>query len=224
MICPKEVNGFTPTLNNMGYMCATLDEIATFILANGGDVYSNPQISERLQELQITRKTLYDSLIAMYKKKSTDIQDDKFEIENGVKMIRIINDELQSMKKKIEDEQTDQQYQKRLTEVENYEQKRYRFLLNLLKIATYMIIAVIIIMIAQWLILPEPIAVFLYIIALSIGSISIIFRLYDMNIRNNLNFDKYDWTINNTFKEETYVPVETDNVITSTSKKNKCVP
>ena len=38
------------------YPCATLDEIATFILANGGDVYSNPQISERLQELQITRK------------------------------------------------------------------------------------------------------------------------------------------------------------------------
>ena len=38
------------------FPCATLDEIATFILANGGEVYSNPQISERLKELQITRK------------------------------------------------------------------------------------------------------------------------------------------------------------------------
>lgn len=38
------------------FPCATLDKMATFILANGGDVYLNEQISERLKELQITRK------------------------------------------------------------------------------------------------------------------------------------------------------------------------
>lgn len=194
---------------------------------NSAPVYDNQEknnVVEQIRKLQTTRSTLYDSLISMYKQKTSAIQNDNFEIENGVKMINIINDELQYMKSKIDTEEMNQEYKKRTTEVENYEQKRYRFILNLLKIFVYMVIAVIVIMVAHKLILPDPIAVFLYIIALSIGSISIVFRIYDMSIRNNLYFDKYDWNINDNYEEGKYVPIETDNVITSTSKKNKCIP
>ena len=192
---------------------------------NAAPLYDNQEkknVVEQIRKLQTTRSTLYDSLISMYKKKTSVVQDDKFEIENGVKMINIINDELQYMKSKINTEEMNQEYKKRTTKIENYEQKRYRIILNLLKICTYMIIAVIVIMIAQKFILPDSFAVFLYIIALSIGSISIVFRLYDMSIRNNIYFDKYDWNINDNYEEGKYVPIETDNIITSTSKKNKC--
>lgn len=217
----KVVNAIHVVQQNEKYLYNRVSQI------NADPVYDNQEknnVVEQIRKLQTARSTLYDSLISMYKQKTNDIHDDNFEIENGVKMINIINGELQDMKSKIDTEEMDQEFKKRTTEVENYEQKRYRFILNLLKIFVYMIIAVIVIMIAQKLILPDPIAVFLYIIALSIGSISIVFRIYDMNTRNNLYFDKYDWNINDNYEEAKYVPVETDNVITSTSKKNKCVP
>ena len=38
------------------YPAATLDQIAIFIYGNGGDIYTRPQISDRCQELDLTRK------------------------------------------------------------------------------------------------------------------------------------------------------------------------
>lgn len=216
----KVVNAIHSVQQNEKYLYNRVSQI------NSDPVYDHQEkknVIEQIRKLQTTRSTLYDSLISMYKKKTSVIEDDNFEIENGVKMINIINDELKYMKSKIDAEEMNQEHKKRTTEVENYEQKRYRFILNLLKIFTYMIVAVIVIMVAQTLILPDPIAVFLYIIVLSIGIISIVFRIYDMSIRNNIYFDKYDWNINNNYEEGKYVPIETDNIITSTSKKNKCV-
>mmetsp|Transcript_10883 Transcript_10883/g.12613 ORF Transcript_10883/g.12613 Transcript_10883/m.12613 type:complete len:136 (-) Transcript_10883:399-806(-) len=38
------------------YPNALADELATFIVANGGDVYSREQVSDRCEEINITRK------------------------------------------------------------------------------------------------------------------------------------------------------------------------
>jgi len=38
------------------YPEASSDEIAIFILSNGGDIYSCPQITDRCSELELTRK------------------------------------------------------------------------------------------------------------------------------------------------------------------------
>jgi hypothetical protein len=211
------INAIHSIQQNEKYMYERIAKI------NSAPVYDSQEkqnIIDQLKSLQVTRNSLYSTLVDMYKNKSNSIKEDEFELKNGVKMVKMMNEELDTIKDNIDRLEADEQKKERVTQMKNYEQKKYRFILNLIKIVAYLFVSILVIIICQYFFLPQPIAVFLYVIVVSIGSISIFYRLYDMNMRNNINFDKYDWSYNKKLDEEQYVPIETDNM--NSKKKTKC--
>lgn len=212
------INAIHSIQQNEKYMYDRISKI------NAAPVYDSQEkqnVIDQLKQLQVTRNTLYNTLMDMYKNKSNTMKEDNFELKNGVKMVKMLNEELDTIKDNIDKLEADEQKKERVTQIKNYEQKKYRFILNLLKIVAYLFLSIFVIVLCQYFFLPQPIAVFLYIIVVSIGMVSILYRLYDMNMRNNINFDKYDWSYNEKLDEEQYVPIETDNNIVLSNKK-KC--
>lgn len=212
------INAIHSIQQNEKYMYDRISKI------NSAPVYDNQEkqnVIDQLKQLQVTRNTLYKTLMDMYKTKSNSIKEDNFELKNGVKMVKMLNEELDTIKDNIDKLEAEEQKKERVTQMKNYEQKKYRFILNLLKIVAYLFASILVIVLCQYFFLPQPIAVFLYIIVVSLGMVSILYRLYDMNVRNSINFDKYDWSYNENLDEEQYVPIETDNNIVLSNKK-KC--
>jgi len=211
------INAIHSIQQNEKYMYDRISQI------NSAPVYDGQEkknIIYQIKKLQVTRNTLYTTLMNMYVDKSNGIKEDTFELKNGVKMVKMLNEELDSIKNTIDEFESNEQKKERITQIRNYEQKKYRFILNLLKITAYLFASILGIILCQYFFLPQQIAVVLYIIVISVGIISIVYRLYDMNMRNNINFDKYDWSYNQKLDE--YVPVETDNTINNANKKAKC--
>jgi hypothetical protein len=187
------------------------------------DSQEKQNVIEQIRKMQITRKALYASLIEKYNQKNQTIEENEFEIKNGVKMVHMVNEELDQIKNEIDEMDMVENQKERMTQVKNYEWKRYHSILNVLKLVAYVLVSITVIMFLQWTILPSSIAWFLYTIILSIGLISIIYRIYDIRLRNNMYFDKYDFIYNPKIHENDsshYTPIETENNINqSTSKK-----
>lgn len=199
------------------------DRIRQINMAPVFDSQEKQNVIEQIRKMQLTRKALYTSLIEKYNQTNKVIEENEFEIKNGVKMIHMINEELDQIKNEIDEMDMIENRKERMTQVKNYEWKRYHSILNVLKIVAYILLSTTVTMFLQWTILPSSIAWFLYTMIISIGLISILYRIYDMNMRNNIYFDKYDFTYNPKIHESDnshYTPIETEHAINQlTSKK-----
>lgn len=203
---------------NERYMYDRIRQINT---APGFDIQEKNNIINQIRKMQLTRKALYTSLIEKYNQRNKALEGNEFELKNGVKMVRMVNEELDQIKNEIDEMDMIENRKERMTQVRNYQWKRYHSILNVLKIVAYLLLSIAVIMFLQWIVLPSSIAWFMYTIVTSIGIGTIIYRIYDMNMRNNIYFDKYDFTYNPKIHENsTYTPIETENTINqSTSKK-----
>lgn len=198
------------------------DRIRQINMAPVFDSQEKWNVLEQIRKMQITRKALYTSLIEKYNQRNKVIDENEFEIKNGMKMVHMVNEELEQIKNEINEMEMVENRKERMTQVKNYEWKRYHYILNILKIVAYILLSITVIMFLQWIILPSSIAWFSYATILSIGFISIIYRIYDMSLRNNMYFDKYDFTYNPKIHEHEnskYTPVETENIINQSMSK-----
>lgn len=207
------IKSITSIQNNEKYLYERLRSIQNSNIPNDIEIV---KIKKNLGELRKIRKTLYDSLKRMYNRFSNDISHHS-DVKNGVIMVDMINEEIQQMENNLNTLRIRKQNNQRLASIKNYEQKRYKSRIELLKLIVYMLVALIFVFILQRIILPYSVAQLLYIIILSIGIIYILYKVYDMNMRDNFDYDKYDWKI----KAEMITPEKYNDIASKRNSKYK---
>jgi hypothetical protein len=111
---------------------------------------------------------------------------------------KIINDETENNNKSLESVENEKNNKMRLVEINSYYEKKYSEQIKIMKI----IIVTCVLSLILWLIdsrqfLPIPSFIFAILISVSItiGSITVFYKCYDLFMRNNIDYDQFDFDI-----------------------------
>lgn len=91
---------------------------------------------------------------------------------------------------------------KRMIEIGRYEQRRYEVRIDLMKYIGVAIAALFVIQLAKRYFLPQSAATGLTIAVVVVISIKIIYSVYDMYIRDSINYDQYRHFTNDALLEK----------------------
>ena len=167
------------------------------IRSNNPLVEDNQQINDILNQInQLTevRVNLYKQLKEKYQLSEQLIQDDDEILANHIAMIKIVEQQLNQMKENIQNIKTNKSNQVRMIQLSNYEFDRYEAHKKVMRIifVVFLIIAICSILLKQG-ILPSPIATGIIGIVLIIGLGYGIKQVFDLQSRNNFNYNQYDF-------------------------------
>lgn len=111
---------------------------------------------------------------------------------------KIIKEETQNNNKSLESVENEKNNKMRLVEINSYYEKKYSDQIKIMKI----IIVTCVVSLILWLIdssqfLPIPSFIFTILISVSIaiGSITVFYKCYDLFMRNNIDYDQFDFDI-----------------------------
>lgn len=167
-------------------------------------------IIKNLESIQSVRMNLYNNMKLLYNENTADFEASTYDATSGNKMVEMVNNEIDEMKHELGSLKIRKQNQDKLAEIKQYKKKRTEHIYEIIKFVTYCFLGIIVIMFLRTLFLPATIAQYAYIGILSFCIIKVIFQLYDMSMRDNFYYDRYDWPTN---KEQLKVDPNDANVI-----------
>ena len=149
------------------------------------DKNEKQQIIDNIKNLQTTRNTLYDILKQKHKKPDT----------NEIEMIDFMNREISNMEHNLSTLEAYKQQQYRLITDKNYKRNVYLGQINILKITILILGILIVNEILRILIIPNIVSLTLRYLTIVLGGAYIAYQAYDMNLRNNFYYEKYEWNV-----------------------------
>ena len=176
------------------YMFKNLEKLA----AGGSDNKAQEQaIVSKINELKNVRTGLLKQLSSLYTDKQTELNDERSNYSSTLTQIGIIEDELDRARKNVGIMETNRDNKLRMAQLYEYERKRYGAYTDLMK---YIVYGCLVILACVLLIRYNPIPIIpthLYsgLIVLTIVVVIVLLgrKIVDINSRNNLNFDQYDF-------------------------------
>ena len=144
-------------------------------------------------------------------------------------MISLLEEEVKQMRHNVKSMNQRKLNKKRLIQIYDYEKSKYYAKIEVLKVIAYTMLAVLFVFILKRLILPKTIAMGLASIIIAIGMIYVIYKMYDISIRDPLHFNKYFQPIDATLIQKevdasynTANNIVSDDVQISNLNKSKC--
>ena len=144
-------------------------------------------------------------------------------------MISLLEEEVKQMRHNVKSMNQRKLNKKRLIQIYDYEKSKYYAKIEVLKVIAYTMLAVLFVFILKRLILPKTIAMGLASIIIAIGIIYVIYKMYDISIRDPLHFNKYFQPIDATLIQKevdasynTANNIVSDDVQISNLNKSKC--
>lgn len=154
------------------------------------------KIIARIEDVKKLRAAQNAALTELYSEKIQDAQDSSASLSSGVTMVQMVDEEIKQLENNLQTLKQRKRNKERMAEIGNYEQKRYAFRIEFLRICTYTLVACFVILALQKLFLPEKAASVLFVIVLSIAGIKLGHMIYDGYMRDGFYFDKYNWPTN----------------------------
>lgn len=154
------------------------------------------EILKNIKDLKKVREGLMDSLKDLYSEYSRDVNNSSVEVTSGVTMVKMVDEEIKQLEHNLNTLRQRKRNQERMAEVGNYEQKRYAFRIQFLRVCTYALVGCFAVMALQRLFLPVKAAMAGYVIVLSLAGIKLGHMIYDGYMRDAFYFDKYNWPTN----------------------------
>lgn len=180
-------DSITSIFNNENYLLNRLNSLKSAPNMHQVEI-SN--IEKRLQELQTSREALTKILYKAYGDNSDELDGDKT-IKNKAMVIGLLDEEMKQMKYNLKSMNQTKLNKKRLIQIYNYEKSKYYAKIEVLKLIGYTMLGVLLVFILKRLILPHTIAMGLASVIIAIGTIYVLYKMYDISIRDPLHFDKY---------------------------------
>jgi hypothetical protein len=155
------------------------------------------QIFDEINKLSEERIKFYNQLNEKYielKNKNLDLTKENAE---SLIITDIIESQLDEHKKKLEQSNIDNENKKRLIQVNTYYSTKYREWNKVMKLIIFICIPLLIVSILKKKqLIPDKISMGLLFGILVFGGIYILYRISDLLIRDNFNFDEYKMPMN----------------------------
>ncbi len=155
------------------------------------------KIINQIDSLYQIRVNMLKDLTIMYNNLHTNISDSKINLNDQKNITNIINNELQNATKKLDNLINEKNNKLRMTEINIYHGKKYNDHVKIMKILLITFICVLIIKYIsnnELLPIPENILIILISFIIFYGGLKIILLTIDISKRNNINYDKYNWS------------------------------
>jgi len=153
-------------------------------------------ILNKINELSELRINLYKTLsnVNNYAKNNLDMSVSTFSHQENA--IRVVENELNKLKGRLDDLKDEKNNKIRLVEINNYYSDKYYEYSQLMKVVIYTLLPIIILnIIYKYGILPYNIFIMIVILISIIGSYYFWTRFSTILIRDNMNYNKFDWGI-----------------------------
>jgi len=179
-------------------------------------------IINKINEVSTMRINLFNTLTSSYSFYQSNVTSSNSVLNNQIMALNIANEQLNSLKTRLNKIMNKNINNRRLIEINTYYGKQYDAYSSVMKYILYICVPILILSIlSNKNIIPENIYNLLVIIILIIGFIIVIRKVADISLRDNMNFDEYQWSFNPSF-----TPGSSTNTNASTdtsSKSNLCV-
>jgi hypothetical protein len=148
----------------------------------------------KINEVSIIRINLFNSLISTYSFYENNVLTSQTVLNNQITALKLADDELKFLKIRMNEILGENKKNRRLIQINTYYGKQYDAYASVMKYILLFCIPILILSIlANKKIIPENIYNGLVIFILVISFIIIIFKLWDISLRDNMNFDEYNW-------------------------------
>jgi hypothetical protein len=161
------------------------------------DNKSRQPIYNDIEILTNNRITLYNTLNDNYKLLKQQKLDLKKDTAGELIITDIIENDLNTNKQNLEKKVSDKTNKQRLIQINTYYSKQFREWSKVIKLLILIIIPLLIIVIIKKKnIIPDKISNIIIMFILSVGGIYIMYRVVDLLLRDNINFDEYYMPMN----------------------------
>jgi len=162
--------------------------------ANGVALAKQQATITKINELSQMRMTMFEELDAMYKGVQGRVAQSRVDLVDQLVVTGVVEKELNAAKARLNAMNTDKHNKMRMVEINTYYSQKYRAQSSLMKaIIAISLVFLILIVVAKKGWVPENIMNGIIGVWTVLCAIYLIRRVYDLNSRNNMNFDEYDW-------------------------------
>ena len=152
------------------------------------------RIMDEMDKNEAIRSNLLKSIGSASVVSNQLVSNKKDESNNRKLLLQVANEELNAARSIMEETKQNQLDKRRMIEINTYYGKRFMAQAGVMKIFIYMCVPVLILAIlANMGFLPNYIAGFLIVAAIVVGFIYIYYAMDDINRRDAMNFDEYEW-------------------------------
>jgi hypothetical protein len=175
---------------------ALITKLDTYTSASGY-TSNDPEITEMVN----TINSIADARIGMFKNISTNasilqagVSQSRIDLVSQMTLLQVVEDQLNQAKSKIQLLSNRNDTKMRMVQINTYYGQRYEAQSNLMKKIILVCLPILVLYILKKKnILPETIANYVIGIVVAIGSIFIVYNIWDIFTRNNMDFNSYDW-------------------------------
>jgi hypothetical protein len=164
---------------------------------NSQSALEKQAILNKINELKNIRTQLMAQLSSSYKEKQEELNSEREDLSDKFAQVDIINDELHRARENINVLENEKNNKLRMVQLYEYQTKRYQAYTDIVKLVIYGSISILTItLLMKYNIIPFiPSQTFSILIILSIviTVVLIIRKVFDINMRNNMDFDQYDF-------------------------------
>ena len=155
------------------------------------------KIINKINEVSQMRINLYANLRDNYGFFQKNVSNSRMTLDEQIVALDIIENELSEAKLRLRLYEDEKYNKLRQVEINTYYGKKYNSHTDVMKIIVIMCIPILIIgIIHNSQIIDDRITYTLMVLTVSIGVIAIGYKLYDNALRDNMNYDEYDWGFN----------------------------
>ena len=162
-------------------------------MSNGEELHYQDSIINNINQISTTRINLFKMLQDIYKVTSNGVTDAKNDLDTQMKMIEMTENDINVIKKQINDVKKTKNHNLRTVEFNDYYGSQVMGQIKIVKLILYFCIPLFILLILNKLrFLPYGMYISLTILIVITGILYVIFKMYDLNSRNNMIFSEYD--------------------------------
>jgi hypothetical protein len=201
-LCAASITGnISEIVTNIANLQTTeqtlINELDSYTSKSGGYVATDPIIIGLVTKIN----AIADARIAMFKTISananilqTGVSQSRVDLVSQMTLLQVVEDQLNAAKEKIQQLNNKNDTQMRLVEINTYYGQRYEAQGGLMqKIIMVCIPLLILFILKKKGILPEMIANYVIGIVIALGTIYILYNVWDIFVRSNMDFNTYDW-------------------------------
>lgn len=162
--------------------------------AVSGNVGNYEEIIEKINDLAATRMSLFQTLGSMHETVQNSVSSARKDLVDRKTMAGVVESELQEARSHLNDLTQIKDEQLRMVEINNYFGQRYKAQSSLMRLVIYICIPLLGLGIVSKLhLLPDPVINYSTGTVLAIGIYLLVRRIWDLSVRNNMNFNEYEF-------------------------------
>lgn len=186
--------------------------------ASGDDKKKQASLVNKINELSKMRTGMFKQLDTMYKSIQGRVSQGRIDLVDQLTASGVIEQQLNQSKSDLNKMEANKDNKMRLTEINTYYSEKFQAQTSLLKIIIVFCIPLLILAIlGKKNILPGKIVGALTGIIILVGAYIIIKRVIDINSRDNMNFQEYNWNFDPNNYDPTVVDYDMQQLQSATS-------